>query len=100
MSDEKKSIKVEIFGNEYFIKADEETEPDYIKIIAAHVDEKMREISQTGTVISSAKLAILAALNITDELFRLKKGKKMPIPKPKEKVDSEKLIKMFEEVGL
>lgn len=103
MNGEKKSIKVEIFGNEYFIKADEKTDPDYIRIVATHVDEKMREISQTSSVISSTKIAILAALNITDELFRLKKDKKIPLPKldkAKKNTKTERIIKMFEEVGL
>ena len=103
MNDEKKSIRVEISGNEYFIKADEKTDPDYIKIVANHVDEKMREISQASSIISSTKIAILAALNITDELFRLKKDRKIPIPKlekTKKNTKAEKLIKMFEEVGL
>ena len=68
MEPEKKTFKVNIYGTEYPIRgvADE----DYILKVANYVDEKMREIDQKVAVKSALKVAILAALNITDELFR------------------------------
>jgi len=65
---EKNATTVEIFGREYRIKgvADE----NYIHLIAKYVDEKMREVSEGSSLPSQDRLAILAALNITDELFQ------------------------------
>lgn len=61
------SLHVNIFGSEYVLKADENQE-DIVKI-AKYVDQKMREIDRSQTVNSNLKIAILAALNIAEELF-------------------------------
>jgi len=50
------------------IKGD--TSPEHIQAIARYLDEKMEEINRGGTIKSALKVAILAALNITDEFFR------------------------------
>lgn len=64
---QKNKITVKIFGSEYTIKGEAETE--YIRKIAAYVDEKMHSIAKKFSIISSTKIAILAAINIADELF-------------------------------
>ena len=63
-----KSTRVEIFGSEYHIRAD--ADADYVKTVAAFVDAKMSEIAQNQSLVSSTKVAILAAINIADELFK------------------------------
>lgn len=65
---ETNATTVEIFGREYRIKgvADE----GYIQSVAKYVDEKMREVSKGTSLPSQDRLAILAALNIADELFQ------------------------------
>ena len=68
MNDEFNILKVNIYGTEYPIKGN--TDPDYIKEVAKYVDTKMKEINKNISIDSSLKVAILAALNITDELFR------------------------------
>jgi cell division protein ZapA (FtsZ GTPase activity inhibitor) len=66
--DRVKSTRVQIFGNEYHIRAD--ADPEYIKSIAAYVDAKMAEIAQSQSLVSSTKVAILAAIHIADEVFQ------------------------------
>jgi cell division protein ZapA len=73
MMKEKHTVKVNIFGSEYPIKS--EADPEYVKRVAKYVDRKMREISDKVDIRSPSKVAILAALNITDELFREKADK-------------------------
>jgi len=68
MNDDFNILKVMIYGTEYPIKGS--TDPEYIKEVANYVDTKMKEINKTISIDSSLKVAILAALNITDELFR------------------------------
>jgi cell division protein ZapA len=63
--------EVEIFGNVYTIRGDEN--PEYVSMLARYVDEKMRSITQKTTTISTGKIAILVALNIADELFKTKR---------------------------
>lgn len=61
-------IRVSIYGREYSIRGD--ADPGYIREIAHYLDMKMRQMTDNTTVPSTAKVAILAALNITDELFQ------------------------------
>jgi len=64
-------VQVEIYGQTYQIKAF--SDPEYIKNVAQYVDLKMREIGSATPTVDSLKIAVLAALNITDEFFQLKR---------------------------
>ena len=61
-------VHIDIHGQRYAVRSD--LEPAYISELAAYLDEKMRlasiEIESTDTL----RVAIIAALNVTDELFR------------------------------
>ncbi len=65
---EAKSVTVTIFGQSYTLKGG--AEPDYVQEIAAFVDKRMQEVARNSSVGSTSKVAILAAVNIADELFR------------------------------
>jgi cell division protein ZapA len=65
---EKIRVNVSILGKEYSIAS--QVDPEYIKKAAEYLDMKMREVSQSYPNITEAKIAVLAALNITDELFQ------------------------------
>jgi cell division protein ZapA len=69
---EKKSVTVNIYGNEYTMKG--EADPLYISDLAKFVDAKMTEIGKKSSA-PAAKVAILASMNIADELHRLEKTK-------------------------
>ena len=69
---EKKSVTVNIYGNEYTLKG--EADPAYIADLAKFVDAKMNEIGKKSSA-PAAKVAILASMNIADELHRLEKSK-------------------------
>jgi cell division protein ZapA len=66
--DGKNVVQVQIFGHGYTIRG--EADQDYILGVAAYVDRKMREITEKLPVASLSKVAILASLNIADELFK------------------------------
>ena len=68
MSSDKNVLKVRIYGAEYSIRG--QADANYIKAVAEYVDKKMREVDNNFRVDSSLKVAILASLNIADELFR------------------------------
>lgn len=69
-------LKVNIYGNDYPIRGN--TDVEYIRKVAKYVDSKMREIGKNASGESSLKVAILAALNITDELYRERSLRKEP----------------------
>lgn len=64
----KNVVQVQIFGHHYTIRG--EADQEYILGVAAYVDRKMREITEKLPVASLSKVAILASLNIADELFK------------------------------
>ena len=59
---------VHIFGQEYKIRGFEDK--SYVEEVASYVDEKMRELAEGSSSLTPERLAVLAALNIADELFQ------------------------------
>ena len=73
MDDNDSFVRVTIFGQDYTVKAPADS--TYIQSIATFVDEKMREVqSGFSTTQSSTRIAILAGMNITDELFNARQS--------------------------
>ena len=68
MSEKRSSVKVTIVGQELTIRSD--ATPEHTREVAAYVDKTIRGIMNSGAVVESNRAAILAALQITDELFR------------------------------
>lgn len=64
------SIEVTILGQKYTVKGD--APEDYMKKLAAFVDDKLMEVYNNSPNITPLKAAILASLNIADELQKLK----------------------------
>jgi cell division protein ZapA len=62
------STQVEIFGATYVIRGGQE--PEYLTELAAQVDHRMRELAGHLPNAETGRLAILAALNLADELSR------------------------------
>jgi cell division protein ZapA len=61
-------IPVEIHGQRYPIRS--ALDAEYVGRLAAYVNDKMRAAADTTPTGDSLRLAVLAALNIADELFR------------------------------
>ena len=64
------SVQVNIFGQIYNIKGMEDD--TYIRELADFLDAKMREVQQGTNTADPHRVAILTALTICDELFRLR----------------------------
>ena len=62
-------IRVEIYDQVYNLRG---VDPDYITRLADFVDTKMRTVAEQTSTIDSLRLAVLAALNIADELETLR----------------------------
>ena len=87
-------VKVTIYGQEYTIKAPADAR--YIKNIAEYVDEKMREVQEElSTPQVPAKVAILAAMNISDDLFAERRNRDKSKGEVERRVSS--LIEVVEE---
>lgn len=66
------SVEVEIFGATYHVRG--ENDPDHLQELASFVDEKMREVASHVSTVDTAKIAILTALNIADELIQCREA--------------------------
>lgn len=68
--DEKTSITVRIYGNDYTFAGCESEE--YIQRVCLYVDKKMRETGKNSPAMSMISNAILTGVNIADEYFKSK----------------------------
>ena len=71
MADKANLIHVEIFGQTYAVKAG--ADPGYVEALAAFVDGQMKDVSRSSAAVDSVRIAVLAALNLADEVFRLRR---------------------------
>ncbi|GAB7388393.1 cell division protein ZapA [Bacillaceae bacterium] len=78
-------LTVEIYGQQYKIVG--KASISHMRAVAGYVDDKMRHIAETNPRLDTMKLAVLSAVNIADEYFRLKK-------------EYEDLLHILEENGL
>jgi len=70
MTDKPSLVHVEIFGQSYAVRAG--TDPGYVEALASHVDAQMREVGRGSGAVDTLRIAVLAALNIADEVFQLR----------------------------
>ncbi len=69
---DKNRLTVKIYGNDYKLVSDDPK--PYMKNVARYVDQRMSEIAQNNKKFSASMVAVLAALNIADDHFRLKEA--------------------------
>src|SRR6059036_3086296 len=74
MSTKKHAVKVMIGGEEYTVRSD--LPPEYTREVAAYVDRALKQVLSQGPIVETHKAAILAALDITNELFQARKGER------------------------
>jgi cell division protein ZapA len=65
-------LSVEIHGQRYPIRSS--LDPEYVLRLAAYVDHKIGAAAESTPSGDSLRLAVLAALNIADELFRIREA--------------------------
>ncbi len=64
-----KIVEIEIYGQRYRIRVKGEEDEKYIGHLTSYVDQKMHEVAVKSKSADATKIAVLAALNIADELF-------------------------------
>lgn len=65
------AVAIDIMGMTYHVRSDEDEQ--YIRELAEIVNAKMREIHHQTATVDSLKCAVLAALNLADDLCKLNK---------------------------
>ncbi len=86
MSEKTKALDVNIMGRNYRVTcADEEREA--LLAAVAYVDNKMTEIKAAGKVAGTERIAVMAALNIANELLSVKLGSGFDIAELKRRMN-------------
>jgi cell division protein ZapA len=70
----KRSVTVEVAGLKFQLKTD--ADEAYVKSLARFVTEKVEEVRSSSRTIATHNLALLAAMNIADDLFRSRRVSK------------------------
>lgn len=68
--DGKNRLTVEIYGQQYRLTG--KSSVNYMRMVAGYVDDKMKEVAEGNMRLDTAKIAVLTAVNIADEYFRLR----------------------------
>ncbi len=68
-----KGINISIMGRDFSVACPPE-EQDNLVEASRYLDKNMKEIQKTGKIIGAERCAIMAALNITNDLLQLQKA--------------------------
>lgn len=68
-----KGINISIMGRDFSV-ACPENEQEELLAAARYLDGKMKDIQKSGKIIGAERCAIMAALNITNELLKLQRS--------------------------
>ena len=82
------SVAVRIHNQTYHLVNSEDQDPEYIRLAAAYLDEKMQQIAATSGPRGPLDIAILAALNIAEEVLSARQHKDALIDKADARIDS------------
>jgi cell division protein ZapA (FtsZ GTPase activity inhibitor) len=88
------AVRVRLFGREYSIRGHGNRK--YVEKLADFIMERADAIRQQATVVSTLDLVVLTLLNVTDEMFQLKRVKEKTIKELEEKTD--RLLKAIDRV--
>ena len=91
----KKSHKITILGQELSVLSDSEDEQ--VANVVQFVNEKMEEVLHSGNGLKTLNVAILAALNISEEFLKLKGVNRDLCDQLESR--SEKLIQLIEDAN-
>jgi len=83
MSDSTEPVSITILDRKYQFACTPEERKDLISA-AQHLDDRMKEIRETGRLMSLERIALQAALNLSDELLKMQRTSELR----EEKIDS------------
>jgi len=70
VGEDRHSIEVSLLGSSFTIQS--KYDPAYMAEVIGFLQGKIREVQTGSTIRDNLKIALLAALNVVDELFRLR----------------------------
>ncbi len=68
-----KGVNISILGRDFSVACPPDEQESLLKA-ATYLDGNMKDIQKTGKIIGADRVAIMAALNITNDLLKLQKA--------------------------
>lgn len=68
-----KGVNISIMGREFSVACPEQEQEDLLEA-ARYLDRSMKDIQKTGKIIGAERCAIMAALNITNDLLKMQRS--------------------------
>jgi cell division protein ZapA len=66
----KSRLTLRVYGEDYPLKSS--ADEDYLRSLGDYVDAAMRRVAGSQSKLGTGRIAVLAAIQIADELFRLR----------------------------
>lgn len=88
-------VEFQLLGQKYAIRS--EATPEYVRELVAHVEKMVKQVQGEGGPQDPQKLAVLAALYITDEFFQSRHAGRRTEGKAAERVDA--LLEVLEKAA-
>ena len=91
---EKRQLRIDVLGASFVIQSDESTE--HLNRLSAYVKSRIEEVRKRYSFAEPLTVAVLAALNIADEMFKQRDGRE---PQESSEIDSvaERLISRIDD---
>ncbi len=92
---EKRQLRIEVLGTSFVIQSDESAE--HLARLSAYVKAKIEEVKGRYTFADPLTVAVLAALNIADDMFKTREGREPPGPGDEISNVAERLISRIDD---
>lgn len=73
---EKRQLRIDVLGSSFVIQSDESAE--HLQRLSAYVKGKIEEVRKRYAFAEPLTVAVLAALNIADDMFKARDGQEPP----------------------
>jgi cell division protein ZapA len=73
---EKRQLKIDVLGTSFVIQSDES--PEHLARLSSFVKTRIEEVKGRYSFADPLTIAVLAALNIADDLFKAREGREVP----------------------
>ena len=74
---EKRQLRIDVLGSSFVIQSEES--PEHLALLASFVKDRIEEVKARYSFADPLTVAVLAALNIADDLFKARSGRELPV---------------------
>lgn len=92
---EKRQLRIDVLGTSFTIQSDES--PENLARLSSYVKAKIEEVKSRYSFADPLTVAVLAALNIADEMFKSREGRESVSPAEEITSVAERLISRIDD---